>query len=176
MTEEMMNLRSLVEKTPDAMGIIHQDIKPANIMILDALATDLQHDADGVRNGHHRGDIERLAQARAVNKLHGDEGLALVKGEVVDGHYVGMNAAGGSLGLAPETPEVVSAVDAAHQFSRDQLYGDRPADVGIVSLVNLAHATNADQIFDDIATDSSWDGLHDYYREGTPIMRLSPAS
>ena len=137
----------------------------------------LQHDADGVRSGHHRGYIERLAQTRAIDKLHSDEGLALVKGEVVDGNYVGMNAPGGCLGFAPETPEVVSAVDAAHQLGRDQLDGDRPADIGIVRLVDLAHASNADQIFDHITTDRGRDGLHDYLRgEGAPIMRHPPAS
>ncbi len=90
----------------------------------------LQHDADGVRNGHHRGGIECLAQASAIDELHGDKRLSFVKSKVIDGDYAGMNAAGSSLGLAAETPEVFRAVNAAHQLCRYELYGDRPSDVG----------------------------------------------
>ena len=136
----------------------------------------LQHDADGVGNGHHGSGVERLAQARAMDELHGDEGLALVQGEVVDRHDVGMGAARGGLGFAPETLDVVGAGAAAHQLGRDQLDGDRPADVGVMRLEDLAHAADADEIFHDIPADPGRElGNHGYPRAGARLMR-PPAS
>ena len=61
----------------------------------------LQHDRDGVRNGHWA-LVDHLAQAHAVDELHGQEWLSFVQGEVVDRDDVGMRASGGRLGLAPE--------------------------------------------------------------------------
>ena len=136
----------------------------------------LQHDADGVRNGHHGSGVERLAQARAMDEFHGDEGLPLVEREVIDRDDVGMGAAGGRLGFTPEAFDVIGAGGAAHQLGRDQLYGDRPADVGVVRLEDLAHAADADKILDDISADPGWElGRHGYPRTGALLMR-PPAS
>ena len=136
----------------------------------------LQYDADGIRNGHHGGGIERLAQTGAIDEFHRDERLSLMKGKVIDRDDVGMGTAGGRLGLPPETLDVFGAAGAAHQLGRDQFYGDRPADVRVVRLEDLAHATNADKILHDIAADPGRErGRHGYPPKGAPLMR-PPAS
>ena len=160
----------------------HHDVAGLDVLVDHALLVragqrieDLQHDGDGLRNVHGRLVVEQLAQAAPGHELHRQVGLLLVKGEVVDRDDVGMRAARGRLGLAPEAPDVVGAVGAAHQLGRDQLDGDGPAQDGIVRLVDLAHAANADQFLDDVAADVGRERLHGYRSRRTPLM-CPPAS
>ena len=107
-------------------------------------------------------DVQRAArdavlQSHALEKLHGDEGVAFVLADVVNGADVGMVQRGGGLGFALETAQRlrVSGDVVGKKFQRDEAVQAR-----VFGLVDNAHAAAA-ELFDDAVVR---DGLADHGR------------
>src|SRR5580704_6696388 len=85
-----------------------------------------------------------MLQRHAVEKLHGDESLAFMLANVVDGADVGMIQCRGSLRL-PLKP--TQGLRIAGYLFRQELQGDKAAQAGVFGFVNHAHPASA-QLFD----------------------------
>ena len=91
----------------------------------------------------------------AVEKLHGDEGLAIFFANVVNGADVGMIQRGRRLRLALKTSQRLRI---ASDFVWQEFEGDKPVQARVFGLVHNAHATTA-QLLDDAVVR---DGLADH--------------
>ena len=88
---------------------------------------------------------DALLQRRAVQKLHGDEGLPVLLANVVDGANVGMIQGGGGLGFAPEALQSLRILG---HFIGQELEGYEAAELGVLGFVDDTHAS-APELFDD---------------------------
>ena len=122
-------------------------------------------DAAGVRRIERVGDLDAereqflhrhglaadfLLQRHAVEELHGDEGLAVVLADVVDGADIRMIEGGGGLGLAQETgPRLGVLRDTIGQ----QLQSHKAVQTRVLGFVNDAHAATAEPLDDAVVRD-----------------------
>ena len=100
-------------------------------------------DFDGQREqglGVHGLARDAMLQRHAVQKLHGDEGLAVLLADVVNGADVGMIQGGCGLGFALETGE---GLRVAGNFLGQKLEGDKTMKPGVFGFVDHAHAAAA---------------------------------
>ena len=88
---------------------------------------------------------DAVLQRQPVQKLHGDEGLAVLLADVVNGADVGMIQRGGGLRFALETLEGLRVTG---DFVGQELEGDETVQPGVFGLVDHAHAAAA-ELFDD---------------------------
>jgi hypothetical protein len=95
--------------------------------------------------------LERLA----LQKLHGDEGLALVLVDVVDRADVGVVEGGAGLGLALEP---LQGDGVAEELLGQELQRDGPVEAGVLGLVDDTHAAAANLLEDAVVRD----GLADH--------------
>ena len=117
-------------------------------------------------------DLQRTAldlvlESRAVQQFHGDEGLALLLADVVDGADIGMVQSGGRPGLALEA---VQGLRVLGNIFRQELQSDKAVQPGVFGLVNHAHAA-ATELLDDAVMR---DGLADHWR--TMLLGVKLAS
>ena len=98
---------------------------------------------------------DHVLQREAVEKLHGDEALAFVLADFVDGADVRMVQRGSGAGLAAKTFESLWVL---RDVVGEELEGDKAAQGGVLGLVNNAHPAAA-QFFDDAIVR---DGLADH--------------
>src|SRR5712692_8657380 len=84
----------------------------------------------------HRTAPDEVLERRTVEKLHGDETLAVVLADFVNGANVGMIQRGSSASLTAETLEGLSV---AHELIGEELESDEAAELGVLGLVNHTH-------------------------------------
>ncbi len=115
-------------------------------------------DFDGKRNElivGERAAGDQMVERNAIEKFHGDEGLALVLTDVVNGTYVGMVEGRGGLGLAAKTSK---GLDIAGEFGGKKLERNEAVQARIFSFVDNAHATSAEFFGDAVMRDGV--GVH----------------
>jgi len=82
-----------------------------------------------------------LGEAATLDEFHGEEGLSVVRADLVNRHDVRVIQAGDRLRLAPET-EMVG--ERSQPVGADHLQGNQPPQAPLPSLVNNTHASLAD--------------------------------
>ena len=92
-----------------------------------------------------------LAQRLAVDVLHRDEDLAVVRADVVDDDDVGMRQPGHRLCFAKQASFTGRAIFVAMQ----ELECDSPVELRIVGAVDHAHAAAAELLEDHVPTDEA---------------------
>ena len=115
-------------------------------------------------------DFQRAAgdavlQRQAVQKLHGDEGLAVLLADVVNGADVGMVQGGGGLGFALEAGE---GLRVAGNFFGQEFQGDEAMQARVFGFVDDAHAAAAELLDDAVVRD----GLADWGRGVSPCALM----
>ena len=86
-----------------------------------------------------------LPQRGALQILHGDEGVAVLLADVMNGADVGMIQRGGG----PSLPlEPAQRLPVASQFVRQELQRDEATEPGVLRLVHDAHAAAAELLDD----------------------------
>src|SRR5271154_1478939 len=90
--------------------------------------------------------LERLS----VEKLHGDEGLAFVFADFVDGANVGVIDRRGCLRLAPESFEGLRIISNPR---RQKLESDEPVQRCVFGLVHNTHAATTEFLDDAVMRD-----------------------
>ena len=124
----------------------HKNIRRFDIPVHDAL-----HVSGIQRVRHFDADLQQLLQVHGapadavlergpVHELHGDEGMAGVFADFVDGADVGVIERGGRAGL---TAEALEGHRIARQFQREEFQGSEPAEGNVLRLVHHAHAAAA---------------------------------
>ena len=98
---------------------------------------------------------DAVLQGQAIQILHGDEGLAILFADVVNGADVGMVERGSRLGLAAKALERLAVL--GHIFG-EKLQGDEAIEASVFGFVNDTHAATT-QLFDDAVVR---DGLADH--------------
>ena len=98
---------------------------------------------------------DAMLQGQAVEILHGDEGLAVLFADVVDGADVGMVQRGSGLGFAAKALQRLAVLG---DVFGEELQGDEAIEPGVFGFVDDAHAATA-QLFDDAVVR---DGLADH--------------
>ncbi len=98
---------------------------------------------------------DSVLQRQAVQKLHGDEGTALLLANVVNGADVGVVQCGRGLGF---TLKAGQRLRVAGDFIGQEFQGDKSAQPGVLGLVHHTHPTAA-QLLDDAVVR---DGLADH--------------
>ena len=100
---------------------------------------------------------DAMLEGQAVQVLHGNEGLAILFANVVDGADVGVVQGGRRFGLTPEALQCLTIL--SHVF-RQEFESDETIEPGVFGLVNDTHAAAA-QLFNnavvgDSLADHSW--------------------
>ena len=101
-------------------------------------------DFDGEREQRvqfHRPPGDQMLQRHALQKLHGDERLAVLLADVVDGADVGMIQRGSRLRFALEAAERLGI---AGDFVGQELEGDETAQPRVFGLVDHTHPAAAE--------------------------------
>ena len=98
-----------------------------------------------------------MLQRHPVQKLHGDERLAVLLANVVDGADVGVIQRGCGLGFALETGEGLRVTG---NFLGQKLEGNKTVQPGVLGLVDHAH-TAAAQLLDNAVVRN---GLPDHWQ------------
>ena len=95
-----------------------------------------------------RASGDAMLEGRALEKLHGDEGLAFVPADFVDGADVGMVQRGGGARFSAKAFERLRILRkiVGQEFQRDEA-----AEFGVLGLVDDAHAAAA-EFFEDVVT------------------------
>ena len=129
------------------------------------------HDAFGVSGIERVGDLDgegkqsvqlegpntdEVLQGLAIEKLHGDEGLAVFLADVVNGANVGVVQGGCGLGFALKAGERLRI---AGYFIGKEFQGDEAMQARVFGFVNHAHAAAAEFLDDAIVGD----GLADHF-------------
>ena len=94
----------------------------------------------------HRLAIDDVLQGAAVEKLHGDEALAFMLADFIDGANVRMIQSGSRASFAAEPLERKRI---AGQIIRKKFERNEAAELGVLGLVNDSHATAA-ELFKDL--------------------------
>ena len=97
-----------------------------------------------------------MFQGLAVEKLHGDEGLAVFFADFVNGADVGVVQCGGGLGFALKTGE---SLRIAGYVIGKELEGDEAVKARVFRFVDDAHAAAAELLDDAVVRD----GLADHF-------------
>ena len=106
-------------------------------------------------SGIHRTVADQVLQSVTVEVLHGDERLAVLFANVVDGADVGMVEGGRGLGLTPETLQSLAVL--GHVFGQE-LESHKAMQPGVLGLVDDTHPAAAQLLDDAIVRD----GLADH--------------
>ncbi len=96
-----------------------------------------------------------MLQGQAIQVLHGDEGLAILFANVVDGADVGMVEGRGRLGLAAKALQDLAVLG---DVFREEFQSDEAIEPGVFGLVNHTHAATT-QLFNNAVVR---DGLADH--------------
>ncbi len=107
---------------------------------------------------------DAVRQGHAVQKLHGDEGMAVLFANVVDGADIGMVQGGSGLGFALKTSESVGI--AGNVFGQE-LESNEAVKAGVFGFVNHAHAATAELLDDAVVRN----GLADHGAGTVPYGR-----
>jgi hypothetical protein len=104
--------------------------------------------------------VERMAgdavlERLAVEKFHGDEGLAVLLANVVNGADVRMIERGGGLGFALETGE---GLRVARDVLREKFQRDETAEARVLGFVDDTHAATTEFFDDAVVRDGLADG------------------
>jgi len=94
------------------------------------------------------GDL--VLQRHALKELHGDEGVAVLLANVVDGANVGMIEGRGSLGFAPKASE---SMRIASDIGREEFQGDAAVEADVLGLIDHAHSAAAEFFEDEVMRD-----------------------
>ena len=97
---------------------------------------------------------DQVLQRLAVKELHGDEALALLLPDLVDGADIGVVQGRGGLGLAPEAFQCLRVL--GHVIGQE-LEGNEATERRVLSLIHHTHPAAA-QLLDDAVVR---DGLAD---------------
>jgi len=111
--------------------------------------------------------LDLVSESRAVQILHGDEGLPLLLADVVDRANVGMVQGRSRLGLALEAGQ---GLGVAGNVIRQELERDKAVQPGVFGFVDDAHATTTDLLHNAVVRD----GPADHWR--TMLLVVKPAS
>ncbi len=111
----------------------------------------------------HRMHADAVLQRHAVEILHGDERLAVLVVNFVDGADVRMVQRRGGLGFALKTGENLRVFG---DIVRQEFEGDKPSELHILSLVDNTHPAAA-EFFDDAIVR---DGLADHGGAGLRVQ------
>ena len=103
-----------------------------------------------------------MLQRHPIQKLHGDEGLAVCFADFVDRADVGMVQGGSSMSFTPKTFQVLAGLWQRRRAGTSARQNDL---VGVFGLVDHAHTATAELLDDAVVRD----GLADHWR-GTPIL------
>src|SRR5579863_8342582 len=106
-----------------------------------------------------------MLQGDAIEKFHGDKGLALLIANVVNRADIGMIQRRGGLRLALETSQ---GLRIASYFFGQKLQGDETAQPCVFRFVDDTHAATAKFLYDAIVRD----GLADHSETGGPLGRF----
>ena len=96
-----------------------------------------------------------MLQRHAIQKLHGDERLAVLLADFVNGADVGMVQGRGGLGFALKTGQ---SLRVSGDFLGQELQGHKAVQPGVLGLVDHTHPATA-QLLDDAVVR---DGLADH--------------
>jgi hypothetical protein len=99
-----------------------------------------------------------MLQSKAVQKLHGDEGLAILLADIVNRANVRMVQGGRGLGLALKTGKRLRV---AGNFLWQKLEGHKTVQPRVLGFVNHAHAAAAKLFYDAVVRN----GLADHFGE-----------
>jgi len=100
--------------------------------------------SDRINLGFHRTPADAMLQRQPVQKLHGDERVAVLIVDFVDRANVGMVQRGSSLRLALEAGQSLSVFS---DLVRQELQGHEAMQFYVFSLVDHAHPATA-ELFD----------------------------
>ena len=118
--------------------------------------------SDRISSGFHRPPGNAVLQRQPVQKLHGNEGFAVLVVNFVDGADVGMIQRGGGLGLALKAAEGLRVFgDVVGQ----ELKSDKAAELHVLGLVDHTHPAAAELLDDAVVRD----GLADHW---STMLRL----
>ena len=98
-------------------------------------------DIDGEREKHfhfQRTPSDAVFQGRAVQKLHGDEGLAILLTDVINGANIRMIQSGGRLRLTLKPRQGLAI---AGHFRRQEFEGHKTVQARVFGLVHYTHPT-----------------------------------
>ena len=109
----------------------------------------------------HRPPGDRVLQRQSIQKLHGDEGLAMLVVHFVDGADVGMVQRRSGLGL---TLESAKSLRIFGNFIGQELEGNKTAEIYVLSIIDNTPAT-ATELLDDAVVRN---GLADH--SGTSVL------
>ena len=114
--------------------------------------------------GLQRPPRNAMRQRHPVEKLHRNEGLAVVLRDFVDGANVGMVQGRGGAGLSAKTFQRLRVV--CHVLGQE-LQRDKAAEFGVLSLVHHTHPAAAKFLNDVVVRD----GLADHFEENSSPRR-----
>ena len=97
---------------------------------------------------------DAMLESRAIQKFHGDESLAILLANVVDGADVGMIESRRRLGFALKAGRAC----ASRAIIGEKFEGDETMEAGVLGLVDDAHAAAAELLDDAVVRD----GLADH--------------
>ena len=135
----------------------HEKIRGLNVAMDDSLA---MRGVEGIGDfdsqfeqgfEFHRPSTDAMLQGHAVEKLHGDKGLAVLFSDVVNGADVGMVQCGRSLGFALKSSQDLGV---AGDFFGEELQRDETMEAGVFSFVNDSHPATAEFFDDSVVRDS----------------------
>ncbi len=97
-----------------------------------------------------------MAQREAIQKLHGDEGLAMLVINFVDGADVGMIQRGSGLGFTFEAGQGLRIIG---NVVREELQGDKAVQFYVFGFVDHTHASAAEFLDDAVVRDGLADQM-----------------
>jgi hypothetical protein len=131
---------------PWLVGSIYQDIGGLEIAVENAVLMSVMYclrdglEVSGSAFGGQRLIPHQFRQRASLDEVHGEERLAIVLANVVNGDDVGMLQRRGGAGLGPKPLEEVGATELA---KREQLERDHAVELELPGPVNGAHASAA---------------------------------
>ena len=115
-----------------------------------------------------RTSSDAVLQRHAIETFHGDEGLAMLIVDFVNGADVGMVEGGGGLGFALEAAEGLRILG---DFVGQELERDEATEFDVLGLVDDSHAATAEFLDDAVVRDGLADQSGKIPDLGRPILR-----
>ncbi len=160
----------------------HEDVPRLDVSVDDARAVrGVERLGDLGRDLEHLARFERLAgdvslEIRALQPLHGDERLAVVVLDLVDGADVGMVQPRQRVRLATEPPDGVRVAD---ELIREELEGDPTGEPLVLGVVDDTHSADPEPPGDAVVRDSGANQNLKLFRSAVrnlPVQRYIPVS